>query len=31
MANDRNVDPDPGPPLIYQIRIKGQLGPHWTD
>ena len=31
MANDRNIEPDPGPPLIYQIRIKGQLGPHWTD
>ena len=22
---------DPGQPVIYQIRIKGQLDPQWTD
>ena len=27
MANERNV----GQPLVYQIRLKGQLGPRWTD
>ena len=25
MANDLNQ------PMVYQIRIKGQLGPQWTD
>jgi hypothetical protein len=34
MLNKRNPAPDPGDPgrpLIYQIRIKGHLGPDWTD
>ena len=22
---------DPGQPMVYQIRIKGHLGPQWTD
>lgn len=22
---------DPGQPMIYQIRLKGHLGRHWTD
>lgn len=31
MANARNPSMDPGEPLVYQIRIKGHLGPHWAD
>lgn len=31
MSNKRNPSIDPGPPMIYQIRIKGHLGPEWTD
>ena len=31
MANGRNASTDPGEPLVYQIRIKGHLGPHWAD
>jgi hypothetical protein len=31
MANELNPKPDPGQPMIYQIRIKGHLGPRWTD
>ena len=31
MANARNPTTDPGEPLIYQIRIKGHLSPHWAD
>jgi hypothetical protein len=31
MANARNPTTDPGEPLIYQIRIKGHLGPRWAD
>ena len=29
----KSVDPtpDPGQPVIYQIRVKGHLGPEWTD
>jgi hypothetical protein len=30
MANARNPTTDPGEPLVYQIRIKGHLGPHWA-
>ncbi len=26
-----NPKPDPSRPTIYQIRIKGHLGPEWTD
>jgi hypothetical protein len=31
MANERTIEPDPKPPLVYQLRIKGQLGPRWTE
>ena len=31
MANVRPPTTDPGEPLIYQIRIKGHLAPHWAD
>ena len=31
MANAHNPTTDPGEPLIYQIRIKGHLAPHWAD
>ena len=30
MSNKRNSIIDPGQPMIYQIRIKGHLGPHWA-
>ena len=31
MSNEINSESDPGQPMVYQIRIKGQLGRHWTD
>jgi hypothetical protein len=31
MANNTNPRSDPGQPMIYQIRIKGHLDPHWAD
>lgn len=31
MSNELNAKTDPGQPMIYQIRIKGHLGPQWTD
>ena len=31
MSNEINSESDPGQTLVYQIRIKGQLGRHWTD
>jgi hypothetical protein len=31
MSGKFNSEIDPGQPMIYQIRIKGQLGRHWTD
>ena len=31
MANELNLKPDPDQPMVYQIRIKGHLGPGWTD
>ena len=31
MANELNLKPDPDQPIVYQIRIKGHLGPGWTD
>ena len=31
MANTRNPPTDPGEPLVYQIRIKGHLDPHWSS
>ena len=31
MSNNRSPKTDPGQTVIYQIRIKGHLGPHWAD
>ena len=31
MSNGINSECDPGEPLVYQIRLKGHLGPHWSD
>ena len=31
MSNELNSEIDPGQPLVYQIRIKGHLGPQWTN
>ncbi len=31
MSSSINPKPDPSRPTIYQIRIKGHLGPEWTD
>ena len=31
MPSTFNSESDPGQPMIYQIRIKGHLGRHWTD
>jgi hypothetical protein len=31
MANTRNQETHPSQPLVYQIRLKGHLGPHWAD
>jgi hypothetical protein len=31
MTNKRNPKIDPSKPMIYQIRIKGHLGPHWAE
>src|ERR1700694_874658 len=31
MSNEINSESDPGQPMVDQIRIKGQLGRHWTD
>jgi hypothetical protein len=31
MSNELNSKTDPGQPMVYQIRIKGHLGPQWTD
>ena len=31
MPSTCNSESDPGQPLVYQIRIKGQLGRQWTD
>jgi hypothetical protein len=31
MANRPDAETEPGQPMVYQIRIKGQLGPQWTD
>ena len=30
MSNQRNPNADPNHPMVYQIRIKGHLGPQWT-
>ncbi len=31
MAHNLNPNADPRQPMVYQIRIKGHLGPEWTD
>ena len=31
MANTPDAGTEPGQSPVYQIRIKGQLGPQWTD
>jgi hypothetical protein len=31
MPNKLNPEMDPSQPVVYQIRIKGHLGRHWTD
>jgi hypothetical protein len=31
MSKELNPKIDPSKPTVYQIRIKGQLGPQWTD
>jgi hypothetical protein len=31
MSNRLNPRTDPSQPVVYQIRLKGQLGPQWTD
>jgi hypothetical protein len=30
MSNKLNPKTDTGQPMVYQIRIKGHLGPQWT-
>jgi hypothetical protein len=31
MSNEHEPKPTPNQPVIYQIRIKGQLDSQWTD
>lgn len=31
MSNTLNPRPEPRQPMVYQIRLKGHLGPTWTD
>jgi hypothetical protein len=31
MVNNRNRQGDPDAAQVYEIRIKGHLGPQWTD
>jgi len=31
MENRRTSNTEPDEPMIYQIRIKGHLGSHWTE
>jgi hypothetical protein len=31
MSNELNPKTDPRQPMVYQIRVKGQLGHEWTD
>jgi hypothetical protein len=31
MTAGNDIEPDPGEPVIYQIRIKGHLGHQWTN
>ena len=30
MSTERRSESEAGQPIIYQIRIKGHLGPQWT-
>jgi hypothetical protein len=30
-STERDAQPDPGRPMVYQIRIEGHLGPLWAD
>lgn len=31
MSDEFILQPDPDQPVVYQIRIKGHLGPQWTE
>jgi hypothetical protein len=31
IVNNRNRQRDPDAPMVYEIRLKGHLGPQWTD
>jgi len=31
MSNELDPRADPNQPTVYQIRIKGHLGPQWTE
>jgi hypothetical protein len=31
MTNNPDPKNDPSLPVVYQIRVKGHLGPQWTD
>jgi hypothetical protein len=31
IVNNRNRQRDPDAPMVYKIRLKGHLGPQWTD
>jgi hypothetical protein len=31
MSNELNPKTDPSQPVVYQIRLKGQLDSQWTD
>jgi hypothetical protein len=31
MSNNLNSKTDPGPSMVYQIKVKGYLGHQWTD
>ena len=31
MSNDINSESEKAQPMVYQIRIEGHLGLHWTD
>jgi len=31
MSDNRSQKINPDQPVIYQIRIKGHLGPHWAE
>lgn len=31
MSDEHNPDHSSDQPMVYQIRLKGHLGPQWTD